>query len=293
MKKSLYDFERINRIMMHFEDDPYGTITKFEQYLIDYPRDYSAYPYYCGELIKIGEFEKAKRILEEVEKRCEKDNDYFRMKDRDIARANLIFTRIKLLSYTKKYSKCLRLAKKHLVFLKEKNISLNRLTIFLDKKLGLSTLKRSKDYPYGYNQIIDYSEKEFLEHSKKHQYEYTSEEERIEYPVFCKDFKLNEVFDVIKKNIPNDKKLNVGTCENTYYYKYDGCGTVDGKKVDYFLVVTNADSAEFITMHPTDIGPKVPYTDLNYLLIEEKPKTLQKSRIDRFNEKYGIKVDKK
>ena len=292
MKKSLYDYERINRIMIHFEDDPYGTITKFEQYLIDYPRDYSAYPYYCGELIKIGEIDKAEKIYEEVEKRYEKDTEYFRMKDRSIVKANLLLTKIKLCSYSKKYSKCLRLAKRNLVFLKENNISLNRLTIFLDKKLGISNLKRNKDYPYAYNQIIDYSEEEFLEHIKKHQYEYVTEEEIEKHPIFTKDFKLKEVFEVVKKNTPNDNKLNVGTCENAYYYKYDGCGTVNGKKVDYFLVVTNDDSAEFITMHPADIGPKVPYIDLNHLVLEEKPKTLRKSRIDRFNEKYGIKVDK-
>ena len=214
-----FNFERINRIMMHFEDDPYGTITKFEQYIIDYPKDYSAYPYYCGELIKLGEIEKAEKILADVEERSKKDTEYFSMKNRDIVKANIILTRVKIYSYTKRYSKCLRLAKKHLVFLKNNNISLNRLTIFLERKLGLSNLKRSKEYPYSYNQAIEYSEEDFLENIKKHLYDYVSEDEMMKFPVFTKEFKFNEVLDVVKKNTPNDNKLNVGTCENSYYYK--------------------------------------------------------------------------
>ena len=155
MKRSIYDFEQINRIMMHFEDDPYGTITKFEQYIVDYPRDYSAYPYYCGELIKLGQLEKAEEIYKEVEKRYVKDTEYFKMKDRSIVKANLLLTKLKLCAYSKKYKKCLGIAKENFVFLKENNISLNRLTIFLEKRLGISTLKRSENYPYSYNQIID------------------------------------------------------------------------------------------------------------------------------------------
>ena len=293
MKNLYFDMDKISKILAHYDTDPYGTIIRFEQYFEEYPKDYSVYPYYCSELIKIGEYEKAEKMLDKVDKEYKEDPKYISLDKRKIFEANLILSKIKLLFYTYRYSKCLHLAKKHLVFLQNHQISVNRLTIYLEKKLGITKLKRSDNYQYSYNQIIEYSEKEFLEHIKKHQYEYVSEEEFLEQKVFAKDFKLDKVFEVIKKDIPNGNRLNNGLFDNTYYYKYDGCGTVLGKKVDYFLVLTHNNSQEFITMYPCDIGPKVPYTDLNYLLLEEKPKTLKKSRIDRFNEKYGINVDKK
>ena len=42
-------------------------------------------------------------------------------------------------------------------------------------------------------------------------------------------------------------------------------------------------------MYPIDLPDTIPYTDLNYMRKEKKPKTKVLSQIDKFNRRWGQK----
>ena len=105
--------------------------------------------------------------------------------------------------------------------------------------------------------------------------------------MFLSDFPLTKVIDEVKKIIPSQEHLfSDGLVSEKYFFKYDGCGRVDNKITDYLMAVSIQNTKKIISIHPSLSGENFNYIDLNYLR-EEKTKKI--SRIDKFNQKYGIK----
>ena len=90
----------------------------------------------------------------------------------------------------------------------------------------------------------------------------------------------------------SDKMLYCGFVDNTYVYKYDCCGRVDGKVVDYFKVVCLHGTKNIITMYPIKKDHNLPCVDLNYLKENAKEIKLT-SQIDKFNQRYAKRKIKK
>lgn len=289
MQNQYFNPDEFNRIMSYREKDAFGTIEKLERYINKYPKDYSAITYYCSELIRIGNLDKAEEICKMVEEKIEKmgNEKYYEVYLR------FLFAKLKLLSYTGKYKECLELGKYECERLHNNGMCINRLIVYCEKQLGILKLVRRPEgvQPYSYNQIIEYKEEDFYNHIKKHLYENMNQEDFTEGCYFCKDFPLDKVMKIIKERTPNNERINNGLIDNNYYYKFNGCGVVDGKSVDYFVIITLNNTDEFITMYPVDCGPRVPYYNLNYLLAEENDKVLKKSRVAAFNKKYGLNID--
>ena len=70
-----------------------------------------------------------------------------------------------------------------------------------------------------------------------------------------------------------------------YYFRYDGCGEVGGKKTDYFKIVVLHNTDKLITMYPTTQGKELHHIDLSYLGLKDVP-TRKLSQIDKFNMRY-------
>ena len=86
--------------------------------------------------------------------------------------------------------------------------------------------------------------------------------------------------------IPNENKLSWGFIEDTYIFKYDGCGRDNDRLVDYFKVVTFKNSKDIITMCPSCDCEEFSHVDLNYLNDKEEQKVKKISQIDKFYKRY-------
>ena len=149
---------------------------------------------------------------------------------------------------------------------------------------------RRDENSYLFSQIVKYDETDFLDHIKKHMQGEEDITEKDCCTIFGQDFPMDKIIQEIKKYIPSDKKLLLGFYDNIYYFKYDSCGRVDNKNVDYFKVVCFNGTDNFITMHPVIINENLPYQDLNYLVNEDNfSKVKRMSQIDKFNKKFNKK----
>ena len=170
-----------------------------------------------------------------------------------------------------------------------KNIGLMGIKLTCWKKLGKMRKMNRDKYKYLYKQIIEYNENDFLTHIEKHLMSYNDLDDRLNGSVFVSGFNVNEILAEIKKYIPSENGLCTGTLENIYVFKYDECGRVNNKLVDYFQVVALHDTCELITMYPIDYGEFLPYVDLNYMNKLDTPKVKRRSQIDKFNQRFGVK----
>ena len=144
-------------------------------------------------------------------------------------------------------------------------------------------------YTYLLRQVIEYRESEFLKHIKKHIVDSNDLIDKTNESVFAAEFNIIEIIEEIKKYIPSELGLCYGFLDNIYTFKYDECGRVNNKIVNYFQVVTLHDTCELITMFPVDYGEFLPYVDLNYMNKTNLPKVKRKSQIDKFNQRFGVK----
>lgn len=264
---------------------------KFEQakveldaYVEKYPNDFRAYPYYIDLLIKLNELNLAEEKLSIMETLVNKRIDSI-LKIEMVKRL-----KIKLLSFSGRYEECYTLLKENQTLLFNVDIAYQELLFFLEDRLGLRDLNYTSD-SYLHKQIIDYSDERFLEHVGKHQYGSCLE---AGSSIFAEDFPLKEIHFKLKEMLPLDElKRNNGLIDNFYTFRYDYCGRCDGKLVNYFRLVTLNGSNQFITMYPYENDENCRYLDLNYMRVEkvESPKVKRMSQIEKFNQRYGKKVD--
>ncbi len=160
--------------------------------------------------------------------------------------------------------------------------------LFLRKKLGL--LEIGEEYPefYYFSQILDYDEKRFLEHIKKHMMKYSNSEKMVfELGLFNENFPLEKVLGEIKRILPNETRIVQRTGEDLYCFKYDNCGRHKCALTDYFCLVALHNSLEFITMYPTVDCNKKHCIDLNYLNNDCNDLKSSYNAVERFNRRLS------
>lgn len=284
MSKNHFNIWEFKQALELGEIDPISARVLYEEYLKKYPEDYSAYPYYCSNLITLGELELAEKVLEYVGKEYKKDNSFNK---KEKIEYNMFFSKIKLLSYQGKYEELYRLCVNNITRVADK--SLNSVWFYSKKRTGRLNNEKRDVNSYLFSQIVRYEENDFYKHIEKHLSSYNENLEKPNSMIFEEKFPLKEVVEEIKKYIPSDKKLLLGFYDDIYYFKYDECGRVNNKLVNYFKVVCLHNSQDFITMYPVNGNDNLPHIDLNYIKKEEPPKVKRLSEIDKFNQRYNIK----
>lgn len=264
MEHKYYDKWEFIQALDLFENNPLESKRLFEIYLLKYPKDYSAYTYYCSTLVCLGEFEKAEKELNYVEKIFIHHKHFIDQQKIESFEQKILFIKIKLLTYTKRYEELYK------VLCNCPKEYMKPIFFYCKKQIGLLDLNRRGPNSYLFRQINNYSEKDFLEHIQKHLADYNMLEDKRNSNIFVPDFPLYKVIEEIKKYIPSNNRTYPGFFENVYIFKYNGCGREDNKLVDYFKVICLHDTQEFITMCPVSKCENLPYIDLNYLVTNKE-----------------------
>ena len=293
MKSNKYfDEWKLNRAASYINTNPLVAKLRFEQYLKDYPKDYLTQIYYAAVLITLGEFNEAENILNHVEFLFNSDKQMANKASKETLKKvkdNIITSKMRLLSYQEKYNELHEYIQKYFYEIKSMGFAINPLLYYGRKKLGQIDENKREQHTYIFRQIIRYEEKDFLEHIKKHLSEYTDNTINPDISVFKKDFPLDIVIEEIKKHIPSDIRLYPNLYSDAYVFRYDNCGKTKNEEVHYFKVACFHNTNEIITIFPEKDCENLPYIDLNYLNVNNKPKTKTLSQIDKFNKRYNQK----
>ncbi len=306
MSKEYFNIDLFNSARANVIINPYDSRKKLEAYIETYPEDYLAKSYYASLFITLGEFDEAERLIEEIEENFAVGKEKIlgsRLKRISLIEENLIFSKVRLLAYQKKYDELYSKyfgADSTLPIDVDSNMNDEQISYFnycmllfyVQKQLGLvSEITDPGIDTYVFNQILNYDENRFRVHLRRHISGYNGTLSKgIKTPIFRFDFPIDKVIDEIKKLIPSDKGLYFGLIDDTYFFRYDDCGSEDGKRSNFFRVICLHDTCEFITMYPIAESNCTPYTDLNYLRDTEvnNSKVRKMSNVEKFKKRYGI-----
>lgn len=256
----------------------------FEKYIRKYPNDYSAQNYYVFLLIVLGEIDEACAYIEAMEYSMSYNSKFCNHADKmNYANKGIFINKIRLLARLEEYDELYSYYLKHRDIYNEYDLQL--VPFYCRNKLGL--INKDKQYSsYLFGQIANYSYDEFVKHVERHTADYNMYLDNPNSSIFIPSFPLDKVLEEIKKYIPSDKGLGYGFFEDTYVFRFYECGRVKNKLTDYFKVICFRDTNNLITMCPSENCENFPYTDLNYLVNEDKPKIKTLSQIEKFNKRY-------
>ena len=268
--------------------NPTKGIIAYQEYFSKYPKDYTAYTYYISLLINLNKLNEAAENLYYIEQiYFEEPIFHYNNERAKIFYFNILYCKLRLLCYQKRYQEFLILYHNNI----EKLSSIkNEVSFYAEKKCGNLDLTRREPNSYLYRQIVEYREEDFKDHLKKHLPEYNDNDSKYSKYIFNPNLPIDEIIDEIKKYLPNDKKLCLGFMDNAYVFKYDECGRVNNKLVDYFKVITFDDTKDIITMCPSDECEYLPFIDINYMkenISDNDSKVKRLSQIDKFNMRYN------
>lgn len=288
MKTKYFNKYEFNYAASLLETNPIEAKLRFEEYIKKYPKDYVGHMFYATALITLGEFSKAEEILDETEELLSSDkkvnNEFGKQK---LNQREIISNRLRLLSYQEKYEELYyQFYQKY--YQEINSMEMNPLIFLCKKKLGLLNQNRRANHTYIFRQIVNYEESDFLDHIQKHFPDYNQNEETPNISIFYSDFPLTEILTEVRKYLLSDIRLYSNFYVDTYIFKYNNCGRVENKITDYFRVVCFHNTTDIITIYPVTGYTNIPYIDLNYLAKEKTPKVKTLSRIDKFNQRYGI-----
>lgn len=276
---SEYDYYEFQRILEYRKNNPIEAQIKLYNYINKYPKDYIAYPFYASALIITEQYEEAKKIIDYSEILLSKVKD----KNKKIQLyESTVLAKFKYLYYQGQYEELYQLCIQNYDLIKTKNL----ISLYLSclKKLNLP-IGEIDDNMYLLNQAADYSEDRFYENLKKFLDTECDDIEKNTIRIFSSTFPHKQIIEEIKKIIPSKERICPGFYEDIYTFKYDECGRVNNKSVDYFKIVCFHDTQEIITMVPIDNPGNLPIIDLNYLQ-QKKPVVKILSQIDKFNRRY-------
>lgn len=282
MNNKYFDTWEFKKALANLDFNPFESVVKLENYLSKYPKDYSMRAYYSYSLITVGEFNKARKILEQLEKEAFKDPQFVRQTDKvESLRKNIIFNKMRFLSYIEKYDDLYNFYlnnKKRII-----DMDINEVAFYSCIKAGKLDPNVRENHRYLFRQILEYKESDFLDHIQKHLADYNAGLEEPNKNIFSSKFPLDKVLKEIEKHFDSMKALYTGFFEDTYIFKYDACGRADDRLVDCFKVVCFHNTKNIITMCPVSNANNLPSKDLNYM-VEEKVKMV--SQIDKFNKRF-------
>ncbi|MBE6160981.1 MAG: hypothetical protein E7158_01995 [Firmicutes bacterium] len=290
-KNRFFNNDYYSNILKQGSLDPFNSIILLEEYVRTYYNDIYSYCSYASLLITVGRFDEAKKVLDELQREVENNKKYNSLDDGirgDTLLKNLLFIKLRYYIYSGHYEEAYNfILENEYILCEKKGVSLLTEKLFCSKKIGVEHEKEKFDR-YLYRQIVEYSEKDFLEHIKRH-FQSTKEVINTSESLFYFEFPFERVYENVKNSIPGKEKLFDGIIEDNYYFKYDNCGKTNGVNTNYFVVKVFHDSSDIITMYPFIGADTLPYIDINYLKEEEKPRVRRLSQIDKFNQRYGKK----
>lgn len=264
MIKNYFNTPEFTRILNLIKSDPSEAKNRLEKYLKEYPDDYWAYSVYASVLIILQDFYSANIVIENINLKLEASRFFSHdTRKKDAIKRRLFFSKVRLLSYTKKYQELYEF------LLENKKIAssfhLEELKLYCQKKLGILPEQNRAEKLYLVRQIIRYDKYDMLNRLRYHTFDYNDSIETPNDKVFAKEFPLGKVLKEVRKNIPSEKKLCFGILDDTYYFKYDNCGTENNVMTDFIKVTCFQDTSDILTMEPVLNASEMPYVDLNYL----------------------------
>ena len=273
-----YNSHTLYHIIKHIKYNPYYALTRLEEYIETYYKDYFGYLCYVKTLVDIGSFEEALSIIEFVESAFPNKVD-----------SNLYYHKLRIHAFLGNYETAYQIYNDN----KEEFLRIdNRVGIFeiiYNKKVYNNIERTSTPSRYLYNQIAEYSHDDFTNHISRHLADSNQNDKSPNPAIFNQNFPTKQVIEELKTIIPNDNRTYFNFSENFYVFKYDNCGKINNRNTDYFRVVALHNKNELITMYPMKSGIILPYTDLNYLKPEkDKPKVRTLTRTEIFNQKYNL-----
>lgn len=283
MKYKYYHEGDFRRILKLVSDNYFNNaLVLFQDYFERYPSDYVAYVNYADLLIKMGKTDQAEQVLNSIVINSKLKPEFFESFD---------LIKMKLLVCQKKYEEAYKFFLENFDILENDKRGTTSFSLFIRKKLNLLTESDMSQKYYLFSQIVNYSDELCLEHLTRHQYSY----ENDNLVQFLEYFPMKDVYYQIKNMLPMDSNNRIynSIIDSQYVFKYDNCGKVEGKLVDYILVVTLHDTDSIITMYPYKNSERIPYIDLTPVIENEVFKSKRLSQIDKFNQRYGKIVDKK
>lgn len=178
---------------------------------------------------------------------------YIKKEDYDMAYQ--LFMELKNVDYTKKY--------------------LNKygiLEIYLNKKTNRELLE-----PVNYvsSLVCEYNKYYVIEHISRHK---EINENKLNHTVFYSHIDIYDLYNFALANISNENFYNNSFCDS-YIIEYKCVGYNNEKEINSIKVVTLPNTKQIVSIYPYDY-------DLS--IIKENQKNKKKSRIDKFNQKYGM-----
>ena len=293
MVNKYYDDYRLNELVKSKKFNPNAAIMNMEKYMEEYPEDYLAVSYYADVLASVKRIEDADKILKETDKNMECNQRYLQYQDKiEKTKVNLLYCKLKVLLFQNKYAECYQLAVDNFKLLIDNNVHLETLFLYLKYKLGVLSGYEDTTDCYAFSQMLDYSEERFLDHMNRHLYTADELDGEKSGSLFNLDFPFERIFKHIKNIVPNDKVYFYGINNDAYHFKYDNCGTIDGKSTNFFRVILYHDTDQFITAYPTLEGRYYEHIDLNHLYEPSKSKVKYISRVEKFKQKYSQNIAK-
>lgn len=284
MQELYYDRWEFLQAYDLIHNDPIRSKLLFEEYIKKYPDDYSAQNYYVYLLIILGNIDEASDFLNNMEQAMYYNSKFCNYFDKiKFVNKGIFLNKIRLYAREGEYKEL------YAYFIRNRQIfddgDLLVVPFYCRSKLGL--IDKNKEYSsYLYGQIANYSEDNFLKHILRHTADFNMDLDKPNSSIFVPSFPINKVLEEVKKHIPSEKGLGYGFFEDTYVFKYNECGRNKNKIVDYFKVICFHENNNLITMCPSEDCENFPYTDLNYLVKEDKLKVKSLSQIEKFNKRY-------
>ena len=276
LEKKFYDNDQYQRILkLCTEYRLYEAINKFEIYFQKYPNDISGYAYYIETLMKLGEIDKAVEFFNQL--KVEENTTMH-------AKEELLRIKLRLLMLNEEYDKAYQFLIQYQSVFDKNKWTTGALSCFLKKQLGIVTALEKEEYckKYLLRPILSYSEDDaFIHTCSIHQ----STLENMSPVQFVEDFQVKDMYDRLRKSIPNKDRIYDDVISDKYIFKYDACGHVNSKIVDYFVVVATKNTNDIFTMYPCSYKPDFIVPDLTPEVSKEKTKRM--SQIDKFNQRYG------
>ena len=288
-EKKYFNIYLFTEILKKINIDIYGAKEEFEEYIMEYPLDYSAQAIYVSILIRLQEFELAEKILNEIEIKIKTDKKLkIHIKKMNFDVTSLTFSRCALLCHQQRYQELYD----HLVtaVFDEKRLNIDAVLKYCKSKLGILDMKREENNSYIVRQIIEYREDDMLNHIKHHLSDNELVFEEKKHSIFESEFPYTEIIKEIKKYMTLDRRICSGLYDDMYIFKYTNCGKDQHKLVDFFKVICFEGSTQIITMYPSLNCEKLPYTDLNYMKKTENETEKIKilSQREKFNKRYKL-----